>query len=188
MGRLIYSMNVSLDGFVETPSKSLDWANVDDEIHALFNEQARSIGMSLYGRRMYELMMGYWPTAESDPAATPAMLEFARIWRDIPRVVFSRSIDGVDTFSRLVRDDAVDEVRRLKTEPDLDMDVGGATLAGSLVRAGLVDEYRLFFHPVILGGGTRFFPPLEDRVGLRLLETRNLGSGVVYLRYESRRP
>jgi dihydrofolate reductase len=100
VGRLIYSMSVSLDGFVETPSRSLDWVLVDDELHAVFNDEARAMGAFLYGRRMYELMVAYWPTAETDPSATPVMREFARIWRDKPKIVFSRTLERVDWNSR----------------------------------------------------------------------------------------
>jgi dihydrofolate reductase len=183
MGTIVYGMSVSLDGFVESTSRSLDWVSVDEELHSFFNEQEREVSASLHGRRMYELMTGYWPTAEQDPAATPAMVEFARIWKDLPKIVFSGTLDRVDRNSRLDRDNAVEEVRRLKAEPGFDMDVGGATLAGSLIRAGLIDEYRLFVQPVILGAGNRFFPPLDERIGLTLLETRTFGSGVVCLRY-----
>lgn len=187
MGRLIYSMSVSLDGFVETPTRSLDWVLVDEELHACFNDEARAMGAFLYGRRMYQLMVDYWPTAEADPSATPAMREFARIWRDKPKVVFSRTLGEVGWNSRLVRDDAALEVAGLKAQPGFDMDVGGPAFAATLMRAGLIDEVRLFVHPVILGAGTRFFPALDDRVTLTLLETRTFGSGVVYLRYEALR-
>ena len=185
MGRLIYGMSVSLDGFVETPTRSLDWVRVDEELHAFFNDQAREMSASLYGRRMYELMVGYWPTAESDPAATPAELEFAGIWRNLPRIVFSRTLEAVDGNSRLVRGDVVEEVSRLKAQPGYDMDVGGPTIAAPLIRAGLVDEFRLFVQPVVLGGGTPFFPDMANRIDAELLETRTFGSGVVYLRYGS---
>jgi len=185
MGRLIFSMSVSLDGFVDTPAHSLDWVRVDEELHREFNEESRSVGMSLYGRRMYELMTGYWPTAERDPDATPATLEFAKIWQAIPLVVFSRTLESVAHGARLVRDDAVAEVARLKADADFDMDVGGPTLAGSLIAAGLGDEYRLYVHPVVLGAGTRFFPPLEQRADLELIETRTYGSGVVLLSYRN---
>ena len=124
MGRLVYSMSVSLDGFIETPGRSLDWVLIDDELHAFFNDEARAMSAFLYGRRMYELMVDYWPTAESDPAATPAMLEFARIWTDKPKIVFSSSLARVDWNSRLVRDNAVQEVARLRAQPGFDMDVG----------------------------------------------------------------
>ncbi len=182
-GRLVYSMSVSLDGFAAAPDGSLDWVIVDEELHAFFNEESRSSDTFLYGRRMYEEMAAYWPTAEADPAATPTMVEFARIWRETPKVVFSRSLAEADHASRLVRDDAVDEVARLKAQ-GLDMDVGGPTLAGALLRAGLVDEVRLFLNPVVLGAGLPFLPSLDRPVGLRLLETRTFASGVVWLRYE----
>jgi dihydrofolate reductase len=183
MGRLVFSMSISLDGFVDTPSHSLDWVLIDEELHSFFNDQSREVHASLYGRRMYEVM-AVWETMEANPSATPAMLEFARIWKGIERVVFSRTLDHVDPGSRLVRDDAVAEVERLKRRPGYDMDVGGPTFASTLIRHGLVDEFRLFVHPVVLGSGTRYFPPLDERIGLRLVETRTFGSGVVYLRYD----
>ncbi len=183
MGRLVYSMSVSLDGFVETLSGSLDWVLVDEELHSFFNDEARGMSAFLYGRRLYQLMVDYWPTAETDPAATPAMLEFARVWKHKPKIVFSRTLDRVEWNGRLVRDDAAGEVSRLKEQPGFDMDVGGPTTASMLMRLGLIDEYRLFLHPVILGAGTPFFPALDARIGLTLLETRTFGSGVVYLRY-----
>jgi dihydrofolate reductase len=177
-------MSVSLDGFVETPSRSLDWVLVDDELHAVFNAEAREATAFLYGRRLYEVMVDYWPTAEADPSATPVMREFARIWKATPKIVFSRTLDRVEWNSRLVSGDAAEEVARLKAQPGFDMSVGGPTIAGSLLRHGLIDEVRQYVNPVILGAGTPFFPALEDRVALRLLETRTFGSGVVYLRYE----
>ena len=188
MGRLVYSMSVSLDGFVETPSRSLDWVLVDEELHSFFNDEARAMSAFLYGRRLYELMAAYWPTAGTDPSATPAMLEFAGIWKDKPKIVFSRTLTSVEWNSRLVREHAEHEVARLKAQPGFDMDVGGPTTASALIRAGLIDEYRLFVHPVILGAGTPFFPALERRIGLNLLDTRTFASGVVYLRYETVSP
>jgi dihydrofolate reductase len=185
MGRLIYSMSVSLDGFVETPSRSLDWVQVDEELHSVFNDEARGLSAFVYGRRMYELMVDYWPTAETDPEATPAMLEFARIWKDKRKIVLSTTLGQVGWNSRLVRDDAAAEVARLKAQPGFDMDVGGPTAAATLMRHGLIDEFHLFVHPVVLGAGTRFFPSLDDRIGLKLVETRTFGSGVVYLGYEA---
>jgi dihydrofolate reductase len=184
MGRLIYSMSVSLDGFVETPTRSLDWVLIDEELHSFFNDEAREMSAFLYGRRLYQLMTDHWPTAEADPSATPAMLEFARIWKDKPKIVLSRTLERVDWNSRLVRDDAAQEVARLKAQPGFDMSVGGPKTASTLMRLGLIDEYRLFVHPVILGAGTRFFPVLDDRIGLKHIETRSFGSGVVYLRHE----
>jgi dihydrofolate reductase len=183
MGRLVYSMSVSLDGFVETPSRSLDWVLVDEELHSFFNDEASEMSAFLYGRRLYQVMVDYWPTAENDPSATPAMLEFARIWKDKPKIVFSTTLGRVEWNSRLVPGDVAGEVARLKAQPGFDMDVGGPTTASTLIRLGLIDEYRLYVHPVVVGAGTPFFPALEDRIGLKLLETRTFPSGVVYLRY-----
>jgi dihydrofolate reductase len=186
MGRLIYSMSVSLDGFAAAPDGSLEWALVDDELHAHFNREAAGLSASLYGRRMYELMAGYWPTAETDPAATAEMVDFGRIWLATPKVVFSSTLEEVAWNSRLVAGDAAQEVARLKAQPGFVMDVGGPTLAGSLLRAGLVDEIRTYVHPVVLGGGLPFFPPLDAPLRARLLETRVFGTGVILLRYETR--
>jgi dihydrofolate reductase len=183
MGRLIYALNVSLDGFVETPDHSLDWTTVDDELHTWFNERMRELDASLYGRRLYELMAGYWPTAESDPSATGPMREFARIWLDTPKIVFSSTLPGVEWNSRLVRGDPEEELRRLRAEFEGDFEIGGPTLAASFIRRGLVDEYQLLVHPVVLGAGTPFFPTLDAPIRLRLKETHRFASGVVYLGY-----
>ena len=181
-------MSVSLDGFVATPDGSLDWVMVDEELHTAFNEEARAMSAFLYGRRMYELMTAYWPTAEADPTATPVEIDFARLWAPMPKVVFSHTLTEVGWNSRLVREDAVQEVARLKAQPGYDMDVGGPDLASTFVRAGLIDEYRLYVNPVILGAGIPFFPAGVERIPLSLLETRTFGSGVVYLRYTTGTP
>ena len=186
MGRLIYSLNVSLDGFVETTDHSLAWADVDDEVHSWFNEQARGLDASLYGRRMFELMNAYWPHGESDPNATTTTREFSRIWNALPKIVFSSSLDAVDGNARLVRgDDVAAELARVREEFPGDLDVGGATLAASFIRRRLVDEFRLVVHPVVLGSGTPFFPALDEPLRLRLIETKPFASGVTYLGYEA---
>lgn len=183
MGKLIYLLNVSLDGFVETVDRSLDWTVVDEELHSWFNDQTRELAASLYGRRLYELMSGYWPTVESDPSATPVELEFGRLWRQMPKIVFSQSLDKVDWNSRIVRGDVTEELHKVRQEFDGDLDVGGATLAASFIRAGLVDEYRIVAHPVSLGSGMPYFPQLDSPLRLKLAETKQFDSGVVYLRY-----
>ena len=187
MGRLIYMFNVSLDGFIETVDHGLDWSVVDDELHAWFNDQTRALDASLYGRRLYELMSAYWPTAESDPASTDTEREFARLWLGMPKIVFSSTLDSVDWNSRLVSGDVGERYAEVRSEFQGDLDVGGPTLAAEFIRRGLVDEYRMVVHPVVLGSGTPFFPSLRDRIGLRLLETHTFGSGVVYLRYSAER-
>ena len=185
MRKLIYSMSVSLDGFVETPNHEIDWVLVDEELHTFFNDQARETGLFLYGRRMYELMIDFWPTADTQPENPSYIIEYARIWKDMPKVVFSQTLDHVAWNSRLVREDFVGEITKLKAQPGKDLSVGGPGLASSLVQLGLVDEYQLFINPVILGGGTPFFPSLPHPLRLQLIETRKFGSGVVYLRYKT---
>jgi dihydrofolate reductase len=185
--KLIYSMMVSLDGFVETPGRSLDWVLMDEELHSFANEQARELGTFLYGRRLYEVMAAYWPTADADPAAPAYLLDFARIWKGTPKLVFSTTLEQVGWNSTLVKHVDPDEISRLKQQAGSDIDVGGPTLAATFMRLGLIDEYRLLVHPVILGSGTPFFPAMEDRIALQLVETRTFGSGVVYLRYRLRR-
>jgi dihydrofolate reductase len=186
MGKLIYLMNVSLDGYVETPDHGLDWTNVDEELHAWFNEQMRRLDASLYGRRLYELMAAYWPTADADPSVTPVELEFARIWNAMPKVVFSSTLRDVHWNSRLAHGDVGEELERLRTEFDGDLDVGGPTLASAFIKRDLVDEYGLVVHPVILGAGTPFFPQLEKPIRLRLIETRRFANGATYLGYSAR--
>ena len=183
MRKVIYSMNLSLDGFVEGPNRELDWSTPDEELHRFWNDQTRETGTLLYGRRLYQLMADFWPTADANPSAPEYVVEFARMWMDMPKVVFSTTLEKVDWNSRLVRDNVAEEVTRLKAQPGKDMDVGGPTLASTLIRLGLVDEYRLVVHPVVLGGGTPFFPALDNTISLRLIETRAFGSGFVYLRY-----
>jgi dihydrofolate reductase len=183
MGRLIYAMNVSLDGFVDTPDHSLDWTLVDEDLHRWWNDQERATSVALYGRRIYEVMSAYWPTAATDPNATPVMLEFAGIWNPMPKVVFSRTLDSVAGNSRLAKGDVEDELRRVRSEFPGDIQVSGPTLAASFIERGLVDEYRLVVHPVILGAGTPFFPGIERPIGLRPTDTHTFPSGVIYLGY-----
>jgi dihydrofolate reductase len=182
--RAIYSMGVSLDGFIAGPDGDIDWSAPDDELHRFHNEQARDTGVSLYGRRLYEAMR-YWETAEeANPSAPEHELEFARIWKAMPRLVFSRTLEQVEGGAELVRADLAETVARLKAQPGGDIAVGGAGLAAGLMPLGLIDEYRQFVYPVVLGAGTPFFPPLDARIKLRLAETRTFASGVVYVRYE----
>ena len=183
MRKLIYSMGVSLDGFIAGPAGEIDWSAPDEELHRFHNRQAREAGAHLYGRRLYEVMR-YWETAEENPSAAEYEREFARIWKDTPKIVFSKTLEGVEGNARLVRDGAAEEVARLKEEPGKDLAVGGAGLASTFMTLGLIDEYRLFISPVILGGGTPYFPPLEERINLELVETRTFGSRVVYVRYQ----
>jgi dihydrofolate reductase len=182
MRKLIYSMGASLDGFIAGPGGEIDWSAPDEELHRFHNQQTQELGAHLCGRRLYEEML-FWETAAEDPSAPEHVLEFARIWKDLPKIVFSNTLERVEGNARLARDGVAEEVVRLREQPGRDLGVGGAGLASSLTTLGLVDEYRVFVSPVVLGGGTRFFPDLEQRIDLELVETRTFGSRVVYLRY-----
>jgi dihydrofolate reductase len=184
--KVIYSMGVSLDGFIADRDGQLDWGAPDEELMRFHIEQTRDIGAHLCGRRLYEAML-VWETAEqtfSDPGA----LEFARIWRAIPKVVFSTTLTSVQGNARLAEGDVAREIARLKAEPgERVVAIGGAGLASTAAELDLIDEYRLLVSPVLLGGGTPFFPPLEKRIALELIETRTFGSRVVYSRYQAQR-
>jgi dihydrofolate reductase len=182
--RLTYSMNVSLDGYVNDARGSLEWVSIDDEIHQWFNDRARESALTVYGRGMYETMAAYWPFALDDPDAGPVEREFAQIWQGQSKIVFSHTLESVEWNSRLERDDAVAVVRRLKSEIDGEIEVGGATLVGALISADLVDEFALVVYPVVVGDGTRFFPPLDEPLRLRLVEARPFSNGAALLRYE----
>jgi dihydrofolate reductase len=185
--KLIYSMNVSLDGYIAARGDDIGWSVPGDELHQWFNDRAGEMGLSLYGRKLWQLMNAYWPTADQQPDATPIEIEFAGAWQRTPKVVFSRTLDEVSGNARLVGGDAVEEITRLKAEDGAPMEIGGATLAGVAMRAGLVDEYQVVTHPVLVGGGTPFFSALDTWVQLTLLETRTFPDGVTLSRYETRR-
>ena len=186
MGRVVYNMSVSLDGRVDSPAGSLDWVNVDEHIHQLFNDEAREMSAFLLGRGMYEPLQAFWPTADADPSASPVIADFARIWREKPKYVFSRTLAEVDPGSSLIREAGRDEIERVKREAGGDVSVGGPGLASALIRLGLVDDYVIYLNPVVLGGGRPYFPALEMPLNLRLTSARPLHSGVVRLEY--RRP
>lgn len=181
MRKLIYSFSVSLDGYIADRDGDIGWTGPDEELHRFHNDQARELGGHLLGRRLYETML-YWETAEDEPGSAGA--EFAEIWLPLPKLVFSRTLESVEGNARLASGDPAEEVARLKEEPGKDLGVGGAGLASELIRRDLVDEYRLFVAPVILGGGTPYFPPLDRMLDLRLVETREFSSPAIYLRYE----
>ncbi len=181
-GSIVYLMNVSLDGYVEGPDGKFDWTVPDEEVHRFHGEIAGGMGAFLYGRRLYETM-AVWQTWDQDPSLPGYMLDFARMWKEKPKIVFSTTLTEVGPNCRLVRGDIAAEVARLKTQVAGDLSVGGPGLAASFARLGLIDEYRLVVYPVLVGGGKRFFPGLDHRVNLRLLESRTFRRGGVYLRY-----
>jgi len=181
MPTLIYSMSVSLDGHIAASDGAIDWAAPDKELMRFHNEQTRELTGHLTGRGLYEDMLG-WETAEQTRTEANE-LEFARLWKAIPKVVFSATLTTVEGNARLARRDVTDEVAELKKQPGAGIvSVGGARLAACLAEKDLIDEYRLFICPVVLGGGTPYFPPLPKRLDLELIETQTF-SQVVYLRY-----
>jgi dihydrofolate reductase len=186
MGKIIYQMSVSLDGYMAGPNGELDWHLVDEELHEHFNEQAAAMRAFLNGRVMYELMAAFWPTADADPASTPAMVRFAGIWRDMPKIVYSTTLDRADWNATVVHEVVPDEVRALSSEDGREVGVGGAALAAAFLRHDLIDECRLYVHPVVIGHGRPAFPEPGRRLDLRLVETRTFGNGVVLLRHQRR--
>jgi dihydrofolate reductase len=179
MPKVIYSMSVSLDGFIAGPGGEIDWGAPDDELHRFHNERVREIGTQLMGRRLYEEMLFWERPPDSLP---PTQAEFARIWQALPRVVFSRTLDRVEGNAQLATGAPAEELDRLREQGGGDVAVGGAGLAATFARLGLIDEYQLFVNPVVLGGGTPLFPPLDARIELEFVETRTFASRVVYLR------
>lgn len=182
MRKLIYSMTMSLDGYIAGPGGNIDWSAPDEELHRFHNDQVRELGVHLLGRRLYETMV-YWETADQDPSASEVTVDFARIWQALPKVVFSKTLDRVEGNTRLASAGVVEEVARLKEEPGGDLAVGGAGLASELIERNLIDDYHVFICPILLGGGTPFFPAMERRIELELLETRTFAGGVEYLHY-----
>jgi dihydrofolate reductase len=182
MRKLLYSMTMSLDGYIAGPGGNIDWSAPDEELHRFHNDQVRELGVHLLGRRLYETMV-YWETADQDPSASEVTLDFARIWQALPKVVFSKTLDRVEGNTRLASVGVVDEVARLKEEPGGDLAVGGAGLASQLIERNLIDDYHVFVSPILLGAGTPYFPAMERRIELELVETRTFSGRVEYLHY-----
>ena len=183
MSRLVYSAIASLDGYVVDADGSFDWATPDPDLHAAVNEAERPLGTYLYGRRMYEVLSA-WETIEGDE---PVIRDYAQIWREADKVVYSTTLDRVTTArTRLERRFDPGDVRRLVDAADHDVSVGGPTLAAHALRAGIVDRLHLYLHPVVVGRGT---PALPDgvRLDLRLHSERRFGGGAVHLGYDVRR-
>jgi dihydrofolate reductase len=187
MRRVTYSMAVSADGYITGPDGGFDWTVPPAEVFRLSIDEIRDVGVHLLGRRLYETML-YWETADEDPSLDDSMLEWAALWKPLPKVVFSTTLPAVRGTARLASGGLAEEIERLRAEPaDGDIAIGGATLAAQAAALGLIDEYRVRVYPVLLGGGIPFFPQHERRVDLELAETRTLSSKVVYLRYRVRR-
>ncbi|MFI6472888.1 dihydrofolate reductase family protein [Streptomyces sp. NPDC050516] len=185
MRKIILPMSVSLDGFFAGSEGEIDWHMVDDELHGYVNEQLRPMGAFISGRVTHELMAEYWPTADTDPSASPPVVEFAGIWREMPKIVYSRTLQKADWNTTVKHEVVPAEIEELKARPGGDLVIGGANLAATFRRHDLIDEYRLYVHPVLLGTGKRLFSTsYADTHKLRLVETRAFGNGVVLLHHE----
>lgn len=183
MRSVTYSMSASLDGYIVGPEGGFDWTEPDADVFGFWIDEIRTVGVHLLGRRLYETML-YWETADKHGSLDAAELEWTALWNPLPKVVFSTTLSTVEGNARLASGGLADEIQRLQAEPAQgDIAIGGATLAAEVAALGLIDEYRVMVYPVLVGGGTPYFPQQERRVDLELVETRTFDSGVVYLRY-----
>ncbi|HEY2813039.1 MAG TPA: dihydrofolate reductase family protein [Acidimicrobiales bacterium] len=183
MGKVVLMMSVSLDGYIEGPNHEIDWHMVDDELHWHFNDALRDMAAFLSGRVTFELMAQFWPAADTDPQSTAPMVDYARIWRDMPKVVYSTTLERAGWNTTIVRDVVPEEVEALKVRAGGDLALGGADLAATFMRLDLVDEYRIYVHPVLIGEGTPLFSSSDTRTALQLAASRVFGNGVVLLHY-----
>jgi dihydrofolate reductase len=182
MAKLIYVVNVSLDGYIEDAHGGFEWTAPNDEVFTFITDLVRPAGTYLYGRRLYETM-AVWETQPDLAAQSELMAEFANVWQAADKIVYSTTLDAVSTTNtRLERRFDADSVREMKASAASDLTVGGATLAAHAFNTGLVDECQLFIHPVLVGEGKPAFPS-DARVQLDLLEEHRFGNGVVNLRY-----
>jgi dihydrofolate reductase len=184
VAKLIYSAIASLDGYVADEDGNFDWAVPDDEVHAFINDLERAVGTYLYGRRMYETMVG-WETDPTLADQSPLMRDFAEIWQAADKIVYSKTLEAVSTArTRIERDFDPEAVRQVKALAGRDLIVGGPELAAQAFEAGLVDELHLFVVPMVVGGGKRSLPD-DVRLKLELLDERRFGNGMVYLNYRT---
>jgi dihydrofolate reductase len=185
MAKLIYSAITSLDGYVADEDGKFDWAAPDEEVHRFVNDLERPVGTYLYGRRMYEVMAP-WETDPTLADQSLVMRDFAELWQAADKVVYSKTLETVSTArTRIERNFDPEAARQLKTQAERDITVGGPDLAAQAIKAGLVDEVRLFFVPIVVGGGSQALPD-HVRLKLELLDERRFGNGVVHLRYATR--
>ena len=187
--RVTYSMGMSLDGYAAGPDGEFGWTEPGDEVFRFVTDLQRSVGVEIMGRRLYETML-YWETAEQEPGLSPEILEWARLWKPLPKLVFSNSLTAVQGNARLATAGLAEEIAALRREESGhgDIAIGGPTLALEAARLDLIDEYQIRVYPVLVGGGLQFFAHEQRRVDLDLIETRTFDGGVLFLRYRVRRP
>src|ERR1700745_3749244 len=183
MRSVTYSMGVSLDGYIAGPDGGFDWTAPDEEVFRFVTDEIRQVGVHLLGRRLYETML-YWETADQDPSLGDSMLEWAALWKALPKVVFSATLPAVQGNTRLASGGLAEEIERLRAEPgEGDIAIGGAGIAAEAAALGVIDEYGARVSPVLVGGGIPFFAQRGSRVDLELAETRTFSSKGVYIRY-----
>ena len=182
MHSVTYAMGTSLDGYIVGPDGTFAWTVPDAEVFRFWIDEIRGVGVHLLGRKLYETML-YWETVDQ-ASLDSAEREWAALWNPLPKVVFSTTLSAVQGNAHLASGGLADEIARLRAEPgEGEIAIGGATLAAEAAELGLIDEYRVMVHPVLVGGGIPFFPRRERRVDLELVETRTFSSRFVYLRY-----
>jgi len=183
MPKLIYSAITSLDGYVADANGKFDWSQPDEEVHTFVNDLERPIGIYLYGRRMYEVMV-YWDSAARFKDAPSYIQDYARIWQAADKVVYSTTLDSVSSAkTRIAERFDPNGIRQLKDIADRDISIGGADLAGQAMKAGLVDDYHLLVSPVVVGGGHKALPD-DIRMKLQLHDHQSFTNGVVHLHYQ----
>jgi dihydrofolate reductase len=188
MRKIYMFMMLSLDGFFEGPNHDLSWHNVDQEFNKFAIEQMNEIDLILFGRRMYQLMEGFWPDVVNNPKMSKEDHEVARLMNNTNKIVFSKTLDKVEEREnwknvRLVKKFDPDEITRLKEQPGKDMWVGGSELAISFIKYGLIDEFRFMINPVVIGAGITIFKGIDKKLNLELIKTRTFNSGNVLLYY-----
>jgi len=181
MRKIIFSINVTLDGYADHTA-----AIADDELHKFFADYLDDVGIILFGRKTYEMMASYWPHAREDPKSTKSEIEFADRYNTIEKVVFSSTLNAVDwNNTTLNKGNLIDEVEKMKVLNGKSISAGSLSIASALMEKNLIDEYWILVHPVVLGSGKKLFENITNKVVLKLIETKTLGSGVVALHYQN---
>ncbi|MCW2860073.1 MAG: deaminase [Actinoallomurus sp.] len=186
MRKIIYWVHASIDGYIAGPNGEFDWPALGPELIGYSEAMNEQVDTLVYGRVVWDMMAAYWPTADAEPATTDEHARaFAPFWRQTPKVVVSRTLEKADWDARVIGQNLADEIAELKRRPGKDILLtGGAEVAASLTELGLLDDYRIVVHPVVLGGGPRLFLEPKDRIDLRLTDSRTFDSQTVLLRYE----
>ncbi|WP_224244178.1 dihydrofolate reductase family protein [Hyalangium gracile] len=183
MGKVLFGMMTSLDGYISDRKGSFDWGQVSEDVHRFAEEEQRRAGLTIYGRRMYETMV-FWETADQHENIEPHYRDFALLWQQTDKLVVSKSLEKVTSKrTRLVRELTADDLRRLKASTEKDINISGPTLASSFLKQGLIDEVSIYYVPVVVGGGTAMFQEVWQTLKLERLEHRAFDNGLIYVRY-----